>query len=510
MKWAGGNGRKRRLPIRKKDRKVNKTRENADDIPLAAKVVVHYDRLAAASPREKIKSGYYRELARLVKHLVLPGQRVLDVGCGTGELLRTLRPGYGLGIDISPKMIETARERSRDCPHLHYAVGDGCREEVFRDLDEKFDVICAVGVIHEMEDVLRFLKGVRHCCSHKTRLLLVNYSRLWQWPVRLAEGLGLKTPHPVENWLSPDVMKELLYAADFQPILDVNHLLCPFPLGPVSRFINRYLGHIPPLVVFSMLRAIVARPVGKLESPGRSPNPSCSVVIPCRNEQGHIRSLAARLPELPQGSEVIWIEGNSTDNTEEEIKKVIEENPGRPFRFIKQMGKGKGDAVRTAFTEAKGEIVLILDADITVPPEDILKFVSLLAERKAEFVNGTRMVYPMHKRAMRFLNLLGNKSFALTFRFLLGQPVSDTLCGTKAMWREDYEQLARNRSYFGDFDPFGDFDLLLGAARMHLKIFNLPVRYGQRTYGETNISRFTHGWLLLKMSVFAARKNYFI
>ena len=177
---------------------------------------------------------------------------------------------------------------------------------------------------------------------------------------------------------------------------------------------------------------------------------------------------------------------------------------------MQQSGRGKGDAVRKGFAEARNDVLVILDADISVPPEEVPQFVRALECGHGEFINGSRMVYPMDKRAMRFLNLLANKFFGYAFTFLLGQRFRDTLCGTKVISRRDYERLAANRSYFGDFDPFGDFDLLFGAARLNLKIVDIPVHYKERIYGETNISRFSHGWLLLKMCAFAARKIKFV
>jgi len=200
----------------------------------------------------------------------------------------------------------------------------------------------------------------------------------------------------------------------------------------------------------------------------------------------------------------------STDDTEAALLRAIAENPSRPLRFLKQTGRGKGDAVRLGFSAAKGEVLLILDADMGVAPEDVPKFVRALVAGKGELINGSRMVYPMEGRAMRFLNILGNKFFAFLFTWLLGQQVRDTLCGTKALYRRDYETIAANRAFFGDFDPFGDFDLLFGAARLNLGIVDLAVRYHARQHGVTNISRFRHGWLLLQMSAFAARKLKFL
>jgi glycosyltransferase involved in cell wall biosynthesis len=177
---------------------------------------------------------------------------------------------------------------------------------------------------------------------------------------------------------------------------------------------------------------------------------------------------------------------------------------------LKQQSKGKGGAVREAFAAASGDLLFILDADLTMPPEQLPKFYEAMRSGTAEFVNGVRLVYPMEDQAMRFLNMVANKSFSLAFSWLLGQPIKDTLCGTKAMFRADYEAIARHRAYFGDFDPFGDFDLLFGASKLNLRLVDMPIRYAARTYGETNILRWRHGWLLLRMVIFAARRLKFI
>jgi glycosyltransferase involved in cell wall biosynthesis len=286
-------------------------------------------------------------------------------------------------------------------------------------------------------------------------------------------------------------------------------ITCPVGIPLLAGLLN-FVGHLPLVDAFSLMFGIVARPSPARTRAGRSSSPSTSVIIPCRNEAGHIPQLVASLPRLGPNSEFLFIEGNSTDDTEAAIRKAIDLHPELPLRFLKQTGRGKGDAVRLGFTEARGEVVLILDSDMGVAPADVPKFVEALVRGKGEMVNGSRMVYPMEGRAMRFLNMLANKGFAVLFSWLLGQQVRDTLCGTKALYREDYERIAANRSYFGDFDPFGDFDLLFGAARLNLRIVDIAVRYHERTYGETNISRWRHGLLLLRMSGFAARKLVFL
>jgi len=302
----------------------------------------------------------------------------------------------------------------------------------------------------------------------------------------------------------------MLALADFEVVREDLQITCPLFIPGLSFLMNRYLGHLPAIEWFSLMYGIIARPAPHRFPGAHSSLPSTSVIIPCRNEEGHIPELAGRLPDLGPNSEFLFVEGNSKDDTEGAIRRAIASNPGRPFRLLKQVGKGKGDAVRLGFEQARGEVLVILDSDMGVAPEDVPKFVSALVRGKGEMVNGSRLVYPMEGRAMRFLNLLANKAFALLFSWILGQQVRDTLCGTKALYRADYERIAQNRGYFGEFDPFGDFDLLFGASRLNLRIRDIAVRYHERRYGETNISRFRHGWLLLGMSVFAARKLKFL
>jgi glycosyltransferase involved in cell wall biosynthesis len=327
--------------------------------------------------------------------------------------------------------------------------------------------------------------------------------------LRFAEATGIKYHQPPEAWLPPEEVRNMLELADFEVVRNDSQIVLPAGIPLLSDLVNRYLGHLPVLEWFSLMYGIIARPASTVAA-RRSSRPSTSVVVPCRNEAGHIRPLVERLPDLGPNAEVIFVEGHSTDDTEAVIRQVIADNPERPFRFVKQPGKGKGDAVRAGFAQARGEVLVILDADMGVAPEDVPKFVAALVRGKGDLINGSRLVYPMEGEAMRFLNLVANKAFAFLFSWILGQQVRDTLCGTKALYREDYERIAANRGYFGDFDPFGDFDLIFGAARLSMRIVDLAVRYHERQYGTTNISRFRHGLLLLRMSLFAARKLKFV
>jgi SAM-dependent methyltransferase len=452
---------------------------------------------------------FYRYLNGVLKSRIHEGQRVLDVGCGSGRLLDTLRPSHGVGIDVSAKAIAAARRRNPG-KHLHFFEGDGADPRLLAQVGGPFDAIVLLNVVTHLSDVQKTLERLQPLCHARTRLLIYSYSRLWQPVMRVAERLGLKYSQPPEAWLPPEEIRNMLALADYEVVRNDAQIVCPAAVPLLADLLNRYVGHLPALEWLSLMFGIIARPSPHRFRGSRASRPSTSVVIPCRNEEGHIASLVERLPDLGPNSEFLFVEGNSSDDTEGAIRRAIEANPRLPLRLLKQAGKGKGDAVRLGFAHARGEVVLILDSDMGVAPEDAPKFVEALVRGKAELVNGSRMVYPMEGRAMRFLNLLANKTFALIFSWILGQQVRDTLCGTKALYREDYERIAANRAFFGDFDPFGDFDLIFGAARLNLRIVDLAVRYHERQYGQTNISRFRHGWLLLRMSLFAARKLKFL
>lgn len=476
------------------------------DDPLLAEVKAFYESHHEGLERSRRRHRYfYDRLTRILRVRVPPGERVLDLGCGSGQLIAALAPSRGVGIDVSAPAIAAARQAHAGAP-LEFLEGDLADPAVLARAGGPFDTILLVNVVTHLTDVQAALEAL-HAVSHpRTRVLIYSYSRLWQPLLRLAELLGLKYRQPPEAWLPPEEIKAMLALADFEVVRDDAHLVCPVGIPLVADLLNRYLGRLPLVDELSLMFGIVARPAPARSAASRPKDPSVSVVIPCRNEAGHIGPLVASLPRLAPGSEFLFVEGNSTDDTAAVIERAVAANPQLPLRFFRQPGKGKGDAVRFGFAQAKGDVLLILDSDMGVAPGDVPKFVAALARGKCEMVNGSRLVYPMEGRAMRFLNLLANKFFAFLFSWLLGQQVRDTLCGTKGLWREDYERIAANRAYFGDFDPFGDFDLLFGAARLNLRIADLAVRYHERTYGETNISRFRHGWLLLQMSGFAARK----
>jgi SAM-dependent methyltransferase len=461
----------------------------------------HWDRVARDMQRRGRTGGaYHRRLAEIYRQLVAPNLRVLELGCGEGDLLAALQPAVGVGVDVSAEMIASARARHPGLTYVQQDVGD-------LDVEGPFDVVILSDLVNDLWDVQRVLERVRPLCTPSTRLLLNTYSRLWELPLGLAGRLGLARPVLRQNWLTPDDVENLLRLTGFEPLRRSAEILWPVRTPLLGGFLNRFLAKLWPFRHLCLTNLFVARPE---PAPAAGRPPLVSVVVPARNEAGNIDEIFARTPEMGAGTELVFVEGHSKDDTYAAVERAIAAHPERRCKLLRQAGAGKGDAVRLGFDAASGDVLMILDADLTVPPEALPRFYEALVSGRGEFVNGVRLVYPMDERAMRFLNLLGNRFFSLAFSWLLGQPIKDTLCGTKVLHRRDYRRIAANRAYFGEFDPFGDFDLIFGAARQNLKLVDLPIRYRERTYGTTNIHRFRHGLLLLRMVAFAARRIKFV
>lgn len=457
-------------------------------------------RLAGSYDRWRRRNRYFHaEDIRYMRFLVPDGASVLELGCSAGDMLAALKPSRGVGVDFSPEMLALARTRH---PDLDFHLGDVEALDKVPGLDGTFDVIVMSDTIGALDDCMNTLAQLHRYSHRKTRLIVSYYSRLWGPIFKLAAWLRLKQPSRQQNWLSSSDIANLLDLAGFQVIKREWRVLSPRHMFFIGRFINRFVATLPGIRRLCLRNYLVARP----EPVEPLQELSATVLIPCRNEKGNIEPAITRLPAFCDDIEVIYVEGGSKDGTWEEIQRVIAAYPQMDIKAMKQPGKGKGDAVRTGFAAARGDVLMILDADLTMPPEDLPKYYDTLASGKGEFINGSRLVYPMEAQAMRALNLAANHTFSVLFTYMLNQRYTDTLCGTKVLLREDYERIAANRAYFGDFDPFGDFDLIFGAAKLNLKTAEVPIRYASRDYGETQISRFRHGVLLLRMVRFAFMK----
>jgi SAM-dependent methyltransferase len=458
-------------------------------------------RLADASAPDRGKwfaraAFFHAEDLLYLRFLVGEGARVLELGCGTGDLLAGLEPSYGVGVDFSEGMIAQARQAHPDFTFLLGDIEDG---SFLRELPGPFDAILVIDTLGALDDCQRMFEHLHSLCTRETRLIIGYFSHLWFPALKTAEAAGLKMPQPPQNVLAPADVASLVALADFEAVKSERRLLLPVRLFGLGRIVNRFLAPLPLVRGLCLRHYTVCRSLRQ-----RAPAPvSASIVIPARNERGNVEAAVKRIPHFIEDLEIIFVEGHSSDGTWEEIARVIAAYPQYDVKAMRQPGNGKADAVFAAFEVARGDVLIILDADLTVPPEQLPKFWDAIQSGKGEFINGSRLVYPMDKEAMRFLNLVANKIFSLLFSWLLSQRFTDTLCGTKAIRRSDYVRLKRGRSYFGEFDPFGDFDLIFGASKLSLKAVEVPIRYASRRYGETQISRFRHGFMLLRMVLFA-------
>jgi SAM-dependent methyltransferase len=458
------------------------------------------DRLAPDRDRWIARNSFfYDEDYRYLRFLIPEGLRVLDLGCGTGTLLAALKPSRGVGVDFSTRMIEIARKKF---PHIEFHTGDVEDRNTFAGIAGSFDYIVLSDTIGSLDDCQATLELLHSLCSRDTRVVVAYYSRMWEPILKVARLLKLQMPNVQQNWLSSEDIENLLQLADFEVVKREWRQLLPRRMLGLGWLVNRLIAPFPVIRRACLRNYVVARPVReKAQS-----HLSTTVLIPCRNERGNIESAIHRIPRFCDDMEILFVEGHSQDGTLDEIHRVIAAYPAIDIKVAVQNGKGKGDAVRTGFALARGQVLMILDADLTMPPEALSKFYVALTQGKGEFFNGTRLVYPMEKDAMRVLNWMANQAFSWIFTWLLNQRFTDTLCGTKVLTKRHYQQIAANRDYFGDFDPFGDFDLIFGAVKQSLKVVEIPITYASRSYGETQISRFRHGWLLLRMVVFAFRK----
>jgi glycosyltransferase involved in cell wall biosynthesis len=489
----------------------------SDDREFKRQIREHYDRLADRRDAWYRRNRRYHDyIERTLRSLIPAGQTVLEMGCGTGNLLEALRPSAAYGIDLSPAMVDICR---RKYPSFSFDAQDAEELEGKR----RFDVIVASDLVGELLDITATLERVQAVSAAETRLILTFHNPALEGLLRLGQRAGLTMPPARQNWIGPNDVVDLLELSDFTVEHRQTGLALPALLPGLGAAADALSSTTPVLGYLNAVNIVVARP--------RRPRPpiwplSCSVIVPCRNEVGNIEAAVTRIPAMGSHTEIVFVDGASSDGTPARIEemrrrfagvkdiqlihqvdapRLVDTDPEADDAPVAMLGLGKGDAVRKGFDAARGDVVMILDADLTVPPEDLPRFFDAVAGGKAEFANGNRLLYPMEERAMKFINYVGNKLFSSLFTWMLGQRIRDTLCGTKALRREAYERIRAGRAEFGDFDPFGDFDLLFGAARLGLRIVDVPVRYRRRRSGVTKVRVLRHGVLLLGMSVVAFR-----
>ena len=462
----------------------------------------YFDSIAPGRIRQRrAKRYYWNDITRYCNYFVHEDHSVLEVGCGTGELLHDIKAKRKVGIDLSELMIIQAKKQFPGL-ELHCMAA----EEI--SLEEKFDLIILSNLIGYLDDIQLVLEKLKSVCHENTKIIITHYSFLWEPLLKFGEMIGYKTKTPNQNWLSLAEINNLLFLSGFHVYRNSRRMILPVYIPLLSELCNGFFAKLPGFRRLSINNFSFAKVAGN-DTANRKH--SVSVIIPAKDESGNIENAVKRMPSLGKSMEIIFVESNSGDDTWNVIDSTKERYAAsHDIKAFRISEPGKSAAVRKGFEAASGDILMILDADLTVAPEDLTKFYHALASGKGDFINGSRLVYPVEKEAMRLFNRWGNKFFGNIFSWLLDQRFKDTLCGTKVLFRKDYERIAASRKFFGDFDPFGDFDLLFGAHKLNLCMVELPVRYHERTYGRTNISRFRHGFILLRMCLFAARKIKFI
>lgn len=365
-------------------------------------------------------------------------------------------------------------------------------------IGRSFDYIIILEVLEETQDIIKLLKDTQTLLKKRGKLVIIYNNYLYNYIKQLFNKKS-------KNWLSTNDIRNFLQLSNYESFISNALYFFDIKLPLLNSLINRIIVHIFPISHFAKIHYIIAKKIHI------SPKDlSTSIIIPARNEKGNIENIFNSLSPLGTTTEVIFVEGNSVDGTKEEIIRCINKYSKIQtfsFHFIDQgTEKGKADAVRKGFAKAKGEVLFIYDADVSINPNDLSKFYKAIISNKGEFINGSRLVYPMEKLAMQSLNILGNKFFSLLYSWILDQKVKDTLCGTKVIWKNDYLLMKNDRYLTGNYDPFGDFELLIGARKLNLKIIDLPIRYYERKYGKTNIKRFSNGLQLAKYSLIAIKK----
>jgi hypothetical protein len=432
---------------------------------------------------------FYGCLERLLQFIVEPDKRVLALRCEVGDFLAATKPAYGVGVDISDAMVTCAQSAHRE---LRFAKSDP--EDL--ELGETFDYIIFDHIFDTL-DILRAFQRVRAHCTADTRLIVINYNHFWQPALELATKLRLRSRFVEPNWVGENDIRAFLRLAGFQVVRKHRLVLFPKYLPLVSELFNGFLARLPGLRRLCLMQVMVARP---LMAPRKAENVGVSVIVPCRNEAGNVQPAVERIPEMGRRTEILFCDDKSTDGTADEVRRMQRLYPEKEIRLINGPGICKAENVWTGFRAAHGDVLMILDADLSVMPEELPVFFRGLVEGHGGFINGSRLVYPMQEQAMKFANMLGNKVFGVIFSFLLDQRIKDTLCGTKVLWRKDWLRLERHLGSWGIRDLWGDYELLFGASKLHLDIMEVPVHYQERIHGVSKMTKvFSNGWRMLRI-----------
>ena len=448
------------------------------------KIVVYYNEVSDKFDfYERFNAYFYRYRRKILRRIIPPHKKILDIGCGGGDNLANLTPSRGLGLDISSHMVHLAKSRH---PELEFICKD---IDTYSPEEGDWEYLLAINLLLEVPDINLTLNRIHHIMSEETRLVILNHSANWEFLFRIYTFFQKWNKRINQNWLNRRDYENLFNNCGFQVIKKTKALLVPINIPILSNIINWLFHQIPFIRRFGLLDIYTLK---KRIPRERLPDFSVSVIVPCKNESENIPAIIPRMPGMGRFTEIVFVDDLSTDDTHKCMQEQKEKFPDVPVKIVDGSGLGKGAACRKGFEAATGDILMILDADLTVPPEVLPDFFEIIQAGHAEFVNGSRQVYQLEEDSMRMANCIGNGFFAYLFSFLMGFRVNDTLCGTKVFFRKHYPLILESREFFATNDVWGDFDLLFAASRHNLMYTEHPVHYFPRTYGETKMGRRLH------------------
>ncbi len=446
--------------------------------------VVRYFENVVRSSRWKRKMAAYREhTIKFLSQVVPENKKVLLIGCLTSEILEALRPSYGVGLDVSEEAVRLARANCQN-PNVRYH----CALPEEYKTTEKFDYVILLNVVDHSDDVLALVDSVSKFVHEDSRVILSMLNPLWHPLVKFASRLKIRIPDHKRNLVGSRILGTALEIKSFKVMDKCRRVLVPKRIPLFSWLCNQFLSRLPGFNSLCFIQYVTAKPA-ELKKTNRS---SCSVIIPCYNEEGNITECINRVPHMGSFTEILVVNDGSKDKTEEIVRNLTPTFPNLTL-ITYAKNQGKGNAVLKGLRAAKGDVVMILDADMTVPPEELTDFFEALESKTADFASGTRFLYPMEREAMRLANYFGNILFSKLVEVIVGSECSDTLCGTKAMRKIDFADFELEDS------AWGDFDLIFHAARRKLKCVEIPVHYKSRVAGESKMKAFSSGISFLKL-----------
>lgn len=431
------------------------------------------------------KKRFFREcIIDFLQHSIVEGKRILIIGGNISEEAIRFAPSYSAelfsGKDAFPGR---ASGGYQNVTYLNKGLLDF-------EADETYDYIIFYESLNYEGDLYSIFRKLKKIIHRDSKVFVIEINPFILFLLKILSRVGLLVPDFKRNMLHLSDLENLVNIFGFDIVDKGYRFAVPFKIFGLGDVINSILPRVSLLRNFCFGQYIVFR-LHPLEA-GKQ-NLSCSVVVPCHNEEGNIADCIARIPNFGAWREIIVVDDGSTDRTKDMVKKIMR---GRSdIRLISyEKNCGKGYAVNIGWQEAKGDVFMMLDCDSTTPPEELALFHEAM-EYGAEFVNGTRVIYPREKNSIPFFNRLGVTFFAHLISWITQKRISDTFCGTKVFLKK-YWNCFQIKEFL-----WGDWDLFFTAARYRMKMLELPVHYKTRKHGVTKMRPVKHGIILLLKSV---------